>query len=555
MEIAKEKLLDAYFEKPKRTTTWSSFEVKEIYTPKDIEHIDYEKDLANAGSYPFTRGIYPDMYRGRLWTRRLGWGYGTPKETNRQFKYLLETGNTGLTLFRDMPTIIGIDPDHPMALGEVGREGVSICTIQDMEEIFDGIPLEKVSTVLLAASTVSPIILSFYIALAEKRLIDPARLRGTISNDPIHGYFCYFQKSNPINLCLKVAGDVIEYCTKRMPLWHATYINSYDLRDSGINAPQEIAFALAIAIAYINEALERGLKIDDFAPRSSFYCNAGIDIFEEVAKLRAMRRMWAKLIKERYGAKDKRSLQFRFGVHTSGSSLVRQQPLNNIIRIAYEQLVAVLGGAQSVNSCTFLEPICLPTDFSQQTTLRTQQILAYETGVSLVADPLGGSYYIEYLTNRIEEEANKILKQIEDMGGIEKSIGWIENEIEKAAVEYQKSIENRERLIVGQNIFTIPPEEEVSPPGGVLKISPASEEAQITKVKRIKEERDNEKVKSAIKALGGKAERSMVHKKENLLPEIIEAAKCYATLEEIHGTIRMAYGYDWDPWGMRKTPF
>lgn len=552
MSTQVEKAAEAYYERHQRTKTWSGIPLKEIYTPKDIEGLDYERDLSDAGQYPFTRGIYPDMYRGRIWTRRLGWGYGTAAETNKQFKFLLAEGNTGLNLFRDLPSTLGIDPDHPMARGEVGRDGVSLCTMADMEEIFEGIPIEKISTNILCASCVGPVVLSLYFAAAEKRGISLDKLRGTHSNDPIMGYFCYSKEANPLDLCVKAAGDVIEFCTKNMPLWHAFQLSvPYNIRDSGLNAPQEIAIGLATAIAYIEEALRRGLKIDDFGPRASFYCNAGIDFFEEIAKLRAMRRMWAKIVRERFGAKDPNSWKFRFGVHTAGSSLVPQQPLNNIIRIAYEQLVAVLAGAQSINSCTFDEPVCLPTELSQRIALRTQQIVAYETGVASVADPLGGSYYVEYLTNKMEEEASNILHQVEDMGGMLETIrsGWWQRVIDEGSLQYQKEIEGGERIIVGMNAFTNPPEEDFIP-GGVLRIPLEVEEEQIAKVKKIKETRDSNRVRETIGKLRQSAQRG-----ENLMPPIIEAVKSYATVEEIQGTIREAFGYSWDPWGVRKSPF
>jgi methylmalonyl-CoA mutase N-terminal domain/subunit len=351
---------------------------------------------------------------------------------------------------------------------------------------------------------------------------------------------------------MKTAVDLIEYCTKKMPLWNATYIGvPYNLRDAGLNAFQEIAIGLATAMAYIEGALRRGMDIDDFGPRISFYCNAGIDFFEEIAKLRAMRRMWAKLMKERFKARNPRSWKFRFGVHTAGSSLVPQQPLNNIVRIAYQQLVAVLSGAQSVNSCTFDEPICLPTELSQRVALRTQQILVYETGVALVADPLGGSYYIECLTNKIEAEAAKVLEEIENRGGMIEAVrtGWVDQKIEEGALNYHREIERGERIIVGMNAFTIPPEEDFIP-GGVLRIPSETEQQQIARVERIKKTRDNHLVREALEKLYHKAQAG-----ENLIPPILEAVKVYATIEEIQGTIRQAFGYSWDPFQRRKSPF
>jgi len=552
METHKLRGLDDYFEKPNRLKTWSGYPIKKIYTPEDSADLNYDVDCGDAGTYPYTRGIHEDMYQGRIWTRRLGWGYGTPKEANSQFKFLLELGNTGINLFRDMPSVLGIDPDHPLARGEVGRSGVSIATIEDMREIFEGIPLDKVSTNILCASCSGPTLFSFYAALAEEEGIPLDKVRGTHSNDVFHGYFCYAKQPNPPDLGLKLVAHEIEFCSKHMPLWNAFYVNAYDLRDTGLNAPQEIAFAFSFGIEYIEAALARGLDIDSFLPRAAFYCNAGIDIFEEVAKLRAMRRMWARLVKERYQAKNPKSWKFRFGVHTSGSSLVPYQPLNNIIRIAYEQLVAVLAGTQSINSCTFVEPLSLFTPLSQMVSLRTQQILAYETGAGLTADPLGGSYYIEHLTNVIEEDAEKILNKILAMGGAIEAIksGWIEKELEKGAMQYQKEIENKERIIVGLNDFTIPPEEDIEPPGGLIEVSSNVEQEQIAKLVRIKKERDPARLGRAIKDL-----RQAVEGDENIIPFIMEAAKSYATVGEIQGTIREALGYSWEPWEMVKSPF
>lgn len=550
MSVELEKITELYLEKPKRTKTSSGVPLKEIYTPEDVAHIDYSRDIADAGQFPFTRGIHPDMYRGKLWTRRLGWGYGTPKESNRQFKFLLREGNTALTLFPDLPLVEGIDPDHPLAKGEVGKVGAAYYSLEDMEDIMEGIPLDKISVALLGATCAAPVILSFYIATAEKRGLDPSKLRGTTANDPLHGHYCRSKEANPVDLAIKTAVDIIEYTTKNMPYWNPVSVNSYDMRDTGITAPQEAAFGLAIAIAYVEGALKRGLKVDDFAPRISFYCNAGIDIFEEVAKLRAMRKMWAKIMRSRYKAKDPMSWKFRFATHTSGTSLTAQQPLNNIIRIAYEQLVAVLGGVQSLNSCTFVEAISVPTDLAQQISLRTQEILAYETGVALVADPLGGSYYVEYLTHKIEEEATRILEEIDGMGGMTEAMRteWIDREIEKAALQYQQEVESKERIIVGQNAFTSPPEEDIVP-GGIARITHVTEEETISRISRLREKRDNSKVKEALKRLSQRAQAGW---EENLIPAILEAVKAYATMEEIMGTIREAYGYSWDPFNLRR---
>jgi methylmalonyl-CoA mutase N-terminal domain/subunit len=544
-----------YMEKLKRLKTWSGFAVKEKYTPEDVKNIDYQTDIADPGQYPFTRGIYADMYRGKLWTRRQPWGFGTPEDTNEQLKFLIEHGNTGLMVFRDQPTMHGIDSDHPLARGEVGVSGVPLCSVEDMEDLMDGIPLEKVSMTLLCASVVSPVVMAQYLVVAKRRGIDPAVLRGTISNDSIMSHVCYSKEANPINLGIKVWGDLVEYCAKNMPLWHAAYVSApYNIRDSGIDAPQEIAFGLAIAATYIDGTLRRGMDIDDVARRMSFYCNTGIDLFEEVAKFRAMRRMWARMLREKYGARDPRSWQFKFAVQCAGSSLVPQQPLNNIARTAFEALAAVLGGAQSVFCTTYTEPISLPTKEAQRTALGIQGIIAYETGAALVADPLGGSYYVEALTDKLEEEAGKIMAEIENMGGFSKALesGWVDKQVEEGNIRYQKEIESGERLIVGVNTMTIPPEEDSTPPGGVLRIPPETEQKQIARVKRLKETRDQSQVKKTLENL---REESGKGEGENLMPAVMEAVEAYATVEEIMGTIREAYGLSWDPWGIRKSPF
>ena len=542
-----------YMEKLMRHKTWSGLGLKESYTPADVHELDYSKDLGNAGGYPYTRGIYSDMYRGKLWTRRQPWGFGTPEDTNEQLKFLIEHGNTGLMVFRDQPTMHGIDSDHPLARGEVGVSGVPLCSIEDMEALMDGIPLDKVSSTLLCASVVSPVILAQYIAVARKRGIDIAKLRGTISNDPIMSHVCYSKEVNPPELGIKIWGDLVEYCAQNMPLWHAAYVSScYNIREYGIDAPQEIAFGLTIASTYIDASLKRGMDIDDVARRMSFYCSTGIDFFEEIAKFRAMRRMWARMLRDKYGAKDHRSWQFKFAVQCAGHSLVPQQPLNNIARTAFETMAAVLGGAQSIFTTTFVEPISLATKEAQRNALAVQGIVAYETGAATVADPLGGSYYLENLTNRMEEEATKIISEIEERGGFVEVLknGWVDKQIEEKNLQYQRETENGERLIVGVNCMTIPPEEDTAVPGGVLKIPRETEEKQVKKVKNLKQQRDNGKVRQAVLQLRAEAEKN-----SNLMPAIIKAVEAKATVEEIMGTIRMAYGYSWEPWNFRSSPF
>ncbi|MFH1624613.1 MAG: methylmalonyl-CoA mutase family protein [Pseudomonadota bacterium] len=547
-----ESLMEAYFEKPKRLTTWSGFPVKDIYTPADLEGIDYQRDVAAAGEYPFTRGIHRNMYRGRYWTMREGSGYARAADTNERLKFLARQGVSGFSIFRDLPTVWGIDADHPMAQGEVGVSGVNLTSLKDMEELLEGIALDKVSVALLCASSLASVVLSLYLAVAEKRGTDIATLRGTIANDPLHARYCYGKPSNPIDLSVKLAVDIIEFCTKHMPLWNTNSVNAYDMRETGINAVEEIAFGFGIAMEYIRKAIERGLNVDDFASRVSFYFSAGIDFFEEIAKLRAARGLWAKIMKEKFGAKNPSSWKFRFGIHTAGSSLVPQQPLNNIVRISIEALAGVLGGVQSLHCCSYDEPIALPSEESQRIALRTQQILAYETGVANTADPLGGSYFIENLTSKLEKEALKVMEEIDEMGGMAEAMKkeWVDQRIDQAALQLQKEIENGERLIVGVNAFRTGPEEKT--PGGVHRIRPETEEEQIASVRRLKETRDQNKVKEAIRRL---REKAQMGDGENLIRPIIEALKVYATIGEIQGTIREAYGLSYDPFDMMKSPY
>jgi methylmalonyl-CoA mutase N-terminal domain/subunit len=394
--------------------------------------------------------------------------------------------------------------------------------------------------------------LAQYIITAEKQGVDKANLRGTMQNDPLHARYCGYRPNNPIDLSVRTSTDIIEYCTRHMPLWITGNVNMYDWREMGINAPQEIAFGFSVAMAYIEDVLKRGLDIDEFAPRRGFYCSAHIDFFEEIAKLRAARRMWARIMKERYGAKESRSLLFRFGVHTAGCSLFPQQPLNNIIRVAFEALAAVLGGVQSLHCCSYDEPISLPTEESHRIAIRTQQILAYETGVANATDPLGGSYYVENLTNKIEEAATEILEEIEKLGGALECMksGWFDAEVEKAALKYQREIEAEERTIVGVNAFTIDREKET--PGGVHRVAPASQRLQVEKVRELKQNRDNQKMRAALERLRQEAEKG---ERVNLMPAILEAVSLYATRGEIMGTIRQVYGYDYDPLGVIESPF
>ncbi len=554
MEDKFEKLAKAYKEGTSRLKTWSGFEVKEVYKPSDMEGINYGRDIGAPGEYPFTRGIHADMFRGRIWTKREVCGYGTPEDVNSRVKYLIEQGQTGLNVIFDLPTNFGIDSDHPFAEGDVGVLGMPYNSLSDMEKLMDKIPMETVSMSLIASSCSAPVVMSQYVALGRKRKLDISKFRGTIQNDPAHHYYSgYRDKFLPINVMVENAIDIVEYCARYMPSWYTMNINMYDLREQGLNAAQEVAFGSAFAIDYVEKSLARGLDVDSFAPRIAFYCSAHIDFFEEIAKLRACRRLWARIMKERFGAKDPKSWKFKFGVHTAGCSLVPQQPLNNIIRVAYEAMAAVLGGVQSLHCCSFDEPICLPTEQSHMLALRTQQILAYETGVANVADPLAGSYYIENLTKRIEEEALTIMADIEEIGGMVEAVkrGWYDNEIEKGSLDYQREVEDKERIVVGVNDFTIPPEEDTKEEVHVTP--PESISRQITNVKELKKTRDNDKVKKYLDILYTKAMEK--EKRKNLLPFIIDATSVYATIGEILGTIRMANGLSYDPFDLVKPPF
>ncbi len=545
-----DKYLQAYYEKPRSAKTWSGYSVKEIYTPDDMEGRDYQRDVGDAGRYPFTRGIHPNMFRGRYWTRREVIGMGSPADTHERVKVLTDHGGSGLNTIADITYEMGLDADHPWAVNEVGLTGVNISHIKDMETLIEGVPLDKVSWSLITASTVASVTMAQYVAVAQKRGYDIAQLRGSIQNDPIHFRYCGFRPACPLDLSIRLGCDVMEFCTRHMPKWYYTTVNMYDLREQGITAPQEVAFGMGIAMIYIDELIRRGLHIDEFAPRFTFYVSCHIDLFEEVAKIRAARRLWARLMKEKYGAKDPRSMQFRFAVHTAGCSLVPQQPLNNIVRISYEALAAVLAGVQSLHCCSYDEPICLPTEKGHLQALRTQQILAYETGVCNVADPLGGSYYVENLTDMIEEDVLRIMKQVEEVGGMEEAIRteWLDREFEKAALRYQKDLDEGNRLVVGVNIFTSEPETHT--PLGVQRIPSESALRQIEETRELKRMRDQQTLEERIKRLREDAQEG-----RNVIPAMIEATKAYATTGELMGTVREAMGHPYDPMGIIESPF
>lgn len=542
--------LRAYYEKSTSVESWSGIELEQIYTPGHRSQVDYEKNIADAGTYPFTRGIHANMFRGRLWTKREVVGIGSPADTHARLKYLFERGGSGLNTIADVTYEMGLDADHPWAQSEVGLTGVNITSIRDMETLTKDIPLDKVSWSLITASTAASVTMAQYVAVAEDAGYNPAILRGSIQNDPIHFRYCGFRPACPLDLSIKLGSDVMEYCTEKLPRWYYTTVNMYDLREQGITAPQEVAYGFGIAMCYIDELIRRGLNIDEFAPRFTFYVSCHIDLFEEVAKIRAARRMWARLMKEKYGAKDPRSMQFRFAVHTAGCSLVAQQPLNNIVRVAYQALAAVMGGVQSLHCCSYDEPICLPTEKAHLQALRTQQILAYETGVTRVADPLGGSYYVEALTDKIEEESLRFMKQVEDIGGMEEAIRteWLDRQFESEAVKRQKEIDGREKLVVGVNIFT--EEDEKGTPFGVQRISEQSAKQQIEEVKELKRRRDMSKLMDAIKRLKDDAGEG-----KNVIPAMVEATRAFGTTEELLGTVREVFGYPYDPMETIESPF
>jgi methylmalonyl-CoA mutase N-terminal domain/subunit len=542
--------LKSYYEKPQSIRTWSGYEVKEVYRPEDRSKEDYQRDMGDPGSFPFTRGIHRDMFRGRYWTRREVVGIGSPEDTHKRAAFCFGQGGSGLNTIADITYEMGLDPDHPWARDEVGLTGVNISSIRDMETLIGDIPLDRVSWSLITASTAASVTMAQYVAVAQEKGYDISSLRGSIQNDPIHFRYCGFRPACPLDLSIKLGSDVMEFCTSNMPKWYYTTVNMYDLREQGITAPQEVAYGFGIAMCYIDELLRRGLPIDAFAPRFTFYVSCHVDFFEEIAKIRAARRMWARLMKDKYGAKDPRSMQFRFAVHTAGCSLIPQQPLNNIVRISFQALAAVLGGVQSLHCCSYDEPMCLPTEKGHLQALRTQQIIAYETGVTNVADPLGGSYYIESLTDKMEEEALKVMKEVEDIGGMEEAIKteWLDRRFEEEAVKRQREIDKGDKLVVGVNVFTSEPETET--PLGVQRIPKHSARKQIEDVVKLKSTRDKRKLNEAIRRLRNDAAEG-----RNILPAMIEATRAYATTAELLGTVRQVFGYSYDPLNVIESPF
>ncbi|HIP88710.1 MAG TPA: methylmalonyl-CoA mutase [Thermococcus paralvinellae] len=523
-------------ERKEKFMTDDGFEIKRVYTPADLgENWDYLEKLGFPGQYPFTRGVYATMYRGRLWTMRQYAGYATAEESNRRYKYLLEQGQTGLSVAFDLPTQLGYDSDHPMAEGEVGKVGVAIDSLWDMEILFDGIPLDKVSTSMTINSTAANL-LAMYILVAEKQGVSQHVLRGTVQNDILKEYIARGTYIFPPQPSMRLTTDIIMYCAEHVPKWNPISISGYHIREAGANAVQEVAFTLADGIEYVKAVVERGMDVDKFAPRLSFFFNAHNNFLEEIAKFRAARRLWAKIMKEKFGAKNPRSMLLRFHTQTAGSTLTAQQPENNIIRVTIQALAAVLGGTQSLHTNSYDEALSLPTEKSVRIALRTQQIIAYESGVVDTIDPLGGSYYIEWLTDHIEEEAMKYIEKIERMGGMMRAIerGYIQKEIADSAYKYQKEIEEGKRIIVGVNKFVTDEPIEVE----IIKVDPSIRDKQIERLKKLRSERDSKKVEEALDKLRNAAEREDV----NLMPYIIEAHRHLATLGEVTDVLREVWG-------------
>jgi methylmalonyl-CoA mutase, N-terminal domain len=514
--------------------TDSNIAVKRVYTNDDLKNYDGLAE-GEPGKYPYTRGLYPEMYRERLWTMRQYSGFGSAEETNKRFKFLLDHGQTGLSLAFDLPTQTGRDSDDPQAEGEIGRTGVAITSIKDMMTCFNNIPLDKVSTSMTINSTASTL-LSLYITVAENQGVPPDQLRGTTQNDILKEYIARNTYIYPPKPSMRLIGDMIEYCSKKVPQWYPISISGYHMREAGCNAVQELAFTFANAIEYINTCTSRGLNVDDFAPRLSFFFCCTMEFCEEIAKFRAARRIYAKIMKEKFNATNPKSQHLRFHVQTSGESLTAQQVDNNIVRVATEALAAVLGGCQSLHTNSRDEALALPTEDSVKIALRTQQIIATETGVVKAVDPMGGSYYIEYLTAKIEEEVNEYLKRIEGMGGalvaVEK--GFFQEEIRNNAYQLKKEIDENKRIIVGVNKYQ--DEHNVEPQ--INRIDPLSEQKQLANVKEFKSNRDKLKVDQALSQLQKAAEKD----DDNLMPYIINAVKSYSTLGEISSTLRTVFG-------------
>ena len=529
-------------DRKEKFTTLSGIPLDRLYTEKNLGAWDPDASLGFPGEFPFVRGIYPTMYRGRLWTMRQYAGFGSAVESNQRYRYLLGKGQAGLSVAFDLPTQIGLDSDHPLALGEVGKVGVAIDSLEDMETLFDGIPLENVSTSMTINATAA-ILLCLYVAVAKKQGVSLAKLSGTIQNDVLKEYIARGTYIYPVRPAMRIVTDIFSWCRDHLPKWNTISISGYHIREAGSTAVQEVAFTLANGVAYVQAALDAGLAVDDFAPQLSFFFNAHNDLLEEVAKYRAARRLWARIMRDRFHAQDPRSLLLRFHAQTAGSSLTAQQPENNIVRVAIQALAAVLGGCQSLHTNSMDEALALPTEDAALIALRTQQVVAHETGVTNTIDPVAGSYAIESLTNEIERAATDYLSRIDAMGGpyggmlraIES--GFVQGEIQKAAYEFQRAVEKKDQIVVGVNDFIAPLEENAARTIPILRIDAEIERSQIARLNALRARRDSARVQSAITELQRRAATT-----ENLLPAILAAVEAYATVGEISDALRRLFG-------------
>ncbi|TET64171.1 methylmalonyl-CoA mutase [Candidatus Bathyarchaeota archaeon] len=508
--------------------------IKRVYTPEHIKDLNYMRDLGFPGEYPFTRGVHATMYRGRLWTMRQFSGYGAAEESNQRFKYLLKEGETGLSIAFDYPTIRGYDSDHPFSQGEVGVCGVAISSLKDMEVLFDGIPLDKVTT-SMTINGPSAMLLAMYMAVGDKQGVPREKIGGTTQNDVLKEFFAQKLIIFPPKPSVKLVTDIVEYCTKHVPRWNPISVSGYHIREAGANAVQELAFTLYDGITYVESCLERGMKVDEFAPRLSFFFAAHNDLFEEIAKFRAARRIWARIMKNRFHARNPRSMWMRMHVQTAGFTLTAQQPLNNITRVTIQALSAILAGTQSLHTNSFDEALALPSEKAVRIALRTQQIIAHESGVTNTIDPLAGSYYVENLTNEMEESTMEYFQKLDDMGGAIVAInnGFFQKEIADSAYKYQREVDEKKRILIGVNDYKT----EEKYPMKILRVDPKVEEKQVARLQKLKRERNNRKVNEVLEKLHYSAEKN-----ENLMPIIIDAVKTYATIGEICDVLRKIYG-------------
>ncbi len=520
-------------ERQERFETDSGLQTDTVYTPEDLDDFDYDAKLGYPGEYPFTRGVQPNMYRGRVWTMRQYSGFASPEESNRRYRYLLDEGQTGLSVAFDLPTQTGYDSDHPLALGEVGRAGVPISSLLDMETLFDGIPLDKVSTSMTINATASTL-LALYVTVGKKQGVAPEDLNGTLQNDILKEYIARGTYIYPPRPSMRLVADVFQYASKEVPRWNTISISGYHMREAGATAVQELAFTFSNAIAYVQAALDSGMEIDSFAPRLSFFFVAQSNLLEEVAKFRAARRMWAKIVRERFGAEDPRSWMLRFHTQTAGVTLTAQQPDNNVVRTTVQALSAILGGTQSLHVNSRDEALALPTEESVQLSLRTQQILAHESGVTETVDPLAGSYYVESMTDQLEDAAFRYIEEIEEMGGAVAALeqGFQTGEIHESAFKHQQEVEDEKRIVVGVNRYQTP-----TPPIRTQAIDPAETKKQIARVKRVRQERDSAVAESALDRL-----REVASGADNTLPAILECVEAYATVGEISDVLRGVFG-------------